>query len=316
MNNLLFIHNKPNVFNIGDFLCTPQHYFDFGMNSFNSALFLKNKQYNIILGGGAYINYGVNTAENYKNHKIIAWGIGGSEELNSDSKTRFNDILENYSAFGTRDINITSESIKFLPCVSVLNNIVDLNIGNQLGVFLNFDTAITSIEVLNDIKEYCNNNNILFGTNSLYQREFEKIFSKTDKIITNSYHVAYWSLLSGRKVKIIGSSSKFVNLLNMFGLNEKNIFIYDRNNINSLKEKFYEATKSDNFYTLDNYLEFKDRFRQINIDFANKLVDKGLVASAQLVPQSHSNVIKREIIYNFFIRLRSINNQVKIFLGK
>ena len=49
---------------------------------------------------------------------------------------------------------------------------------------------------------------------------FVDIFQNNQHIITNSYHAAYWGLLSGHNVTLLGYSSKFTSLLKIFNLDD------------------------------------------------------------------------------------------------
>lgn len=304
MNNLLFIHNKPKVFNIGDYLCTPIHYFDFGLRIHNNKLFLKENDYNCIVGGGAYKEHASNAIKDVKAGGIVTWAIGSSENSKITSPN-----LEKFHRFSTRDIKVANDfGVEFLPCVSVLSDLVDVPVGDKVGVFLNHDTDITESSDIETIKSYCESNDIVFGTNSLSPNAFKKVFSGTNRIITNSYHVIYWSLLSGRSIKILGYSSKFYSLLDMFDLNEEAITRYEPRK-GQLKTKVYELLKTDNYFRIENNEELKGDFRRMNINFANSLVESGFVPKAELNKKGHITSSFRYAKYRLYMSLKMLKNK-------
>lgn len=304
MRDLLFIHNKPTVFNIGDFLCTPQHYFDFGMNKKNNKLRLKKLKYNCVIGGGAYKNHAESILDTITAKNVVTWAIGSSENGVIEQPK-----IDKFHTFTTRDIAVARKyNVRFLPCVSVLSNIVDVKVGGKIGVFLNHDVNITKKSDLEEIKAYCEINDAVFGTNSFSQNEFIKLFSRTDRVITNSYHMAYWSLLSGRSVSILGYSSKFQSLIDMFEISNESMIKYDKKS-KSLKSVFYEAFDSKTFYSLNDSENTKKYFRQLNIDFANELVDMGIVSKASLIKQSKIDNLIRHVRYTTYMYIKNIKNK-------
>jgi polysaccharide pyruvyl transferase WcaK-like protein len=58
-------------------------------------------------------------------------------------------------------------------------------------------------------------NDSMFITNQAPEKDFMKCLAQSSHIITSSYHGAYWGLLSGRTVTLMGYSFKFKSLLNI-----------------------------------------------------------------------------------------------------
>lgn len=296
----IFVHHKPLVFNVGDFLCTPKHYFKF----------YSDKRI-VFIGGGVFYSYGIKRIDKYKDTKKVAWGIGSSFDL--DTNNRMTDenktyIMQTYDLYGTRDLDACFDGIDFLPCVSVFNNVTDIEKGDKTGVFLNFDSSITTQKVYEDICTYCKENNLLLGTNNLNEMEFKKQFARMDKIVTNSYHVAYWGLLSGREIILIGYSSKFRNLLKMFNINSNKLFEYRRGDPDELLKVFYKALEKQEFIGLINPEDYKDKFRQCNFEFAKKLKKLNIIQSFELIPQSEFQEKIRTIKYTVFLKILNYKN--------
>lgn len=310
INKLLFVFHKPKVFNIGDFLCTPQHYFDFGMQTFNNSNLLKNSEFNCIIGGGAYTRYAENLVGKINANKIASWGIGDSKDI---SEENYNVAIDKFIMFSTRDISLKNKNIRFVPCVSVFNSIVDIPApdSGKLGILLNYDSDITSSKSIDEVRRFCCDNNCIFGTNSLSQTKLKLLMAQVDKVITNSYHLAYWSLLSGREVCLLGYSSKFLELYKMFELKADKIYKYSRKQKDSIIDVVKSAYKADLFSKLYNPQDFKNEFRKININFANELQNIGIVRNVKVIKQTIFSERYRDVMYRAYLRLKLLKNSLK-----
>ena len=274
---ILFLRNRPDVFNLGDYLCTPAHYFDFDCKAYQSALFLKGEKYKVILGGGAFNDLGVGQDVQYD--KTVAWGVGSSIHGWDSLPTRADDLP--YIAYGVRDPDAVSDPSKVLPCVTCLHPLLQLPIGDETNIFLNFNDLITDRSLVKD-KNLIPGGKCDVYTNYLSELGFMKAFSKSRRIITNSYHVTYWSLLSGREVAIIGYSSKFRSLMKLVGLNPDSLIYYKAANQDDLRNCFPEIIKNDQFHRLNNSDEIKSSFIETNLKFADKLKEIGFVRDYRL----------------------------------
>jgi hypothetical protein len=158
-----------------------------------------------------------------------------------------------------------NDANQFLPCVSCLNEkIMSGPTGNKTLVFTNAnDQVSTKIETKDSQK--------LYLTNACTEAEFLATWKQCDKVITNSYHGIYWSLLSGRSVAPYGYSSKFINATAMFGIEfpVDNLYtVTSRSKLTDLinrKQTFISAKEPK--------LEY---FQALNLSFAASLETRGI----------------------------------------
>ena len=266
--NIRFIHQKPKFGNIGDDLCSPKHYFNF-----------KAKQRVNILGGGVedsfYFNKIKTLGLNY-NHSIL-WGVGQS--IKNPTTPHFIKELPFYS-WGLRDIDSVHQD-NFLPCVSCLHPMLDLpQTDSKTLIFLNFDKKITDKNIQKTIQEKYKNYIVLYNNCTL--NEFIEAFQNSQSIITNSFHGTYWGLLAGKRITLIGYSSKFYSLYRMFQLNPSFIIKVNRGNGFELIDAIEMAIHNNYWQQLNNALSFKEKFRSINLNFAKRLSSSDLFEKIEL----------------------------------
>ena len=314
---IVYYHHNKDHFNIGDFLCTPKHYFNF-----TAGGKLNQKSGGVlILGGGTYnSSFGAEYVKNFHLPINIGWGLGVTiDRDNPEDLKRSKDSIaaaaDLFDACSTRDIENAqlNGKLHFVPCVSVMSDIVELMPGNKTGIFLNADKYRTSIET---IRHYSNGQNpgILFSTNAIDELEFRYLFSKTNQIITNSYHVAYWGLLSGRQVAVAGYSSKFSSLIKLFNLDESKLLRYDKNNLQGLDHHIEEVLNNPHYYQqVPNHRDYISEFRSINIKYAETLRDRNLVSGFELIEQNEASLYSRtiEIHGNYDLVKKEVNRTAK-----
>ena len=279
---ILFLRNRPKLFNLGDYLCTPLHYFDLSCDPYQSALFLRNKNYKVILGGGAFNDLGVE--QNVPYEKTVAWGIGSSVHGLDSLPTRADNLP--YLMYGVRDPDAVSDPEKVLPCVTCLHPLLQLPVGDETNIFLNFNDKITDNSIVKE-KNLIPGNQCSIYTNYLSELQFMKAFSKSRRVITNSYHITYWSLLSGREVAIIGYSSKFRSLMKLVGLNPESLIYYNATKQNDFRNCFPEIIKNKQFHQLKNPDDVRNSFVETNLKFASKLKEIGFVRDYKLRQSSN-----------------------------
>lgn len=295
----VFLNHWPRTFNVGDFLLNPILYFDFGIKIYKKFIEKNNNfdETKLIIGGGAYLDLGVKKVKEISPKVSVSWSIGRSSNFNINNdkiESIVTSAEETYDFCGSRDIENTKGKIDFVPCVSVFNDIVDLPIGTKTGIFLNGNIKRTDSKIMEKYLELSRKNEeIIFSLNSFSEIEIKKMFSQTKHIITNSYHMAYWGLLSGRAVSIIGYSSKFTSLLNIFEKDESYLLRYDKNNLSDLEKLIDMSISKKTFLNLSNPHKFKERFKDLNFNFANKLVQNGVVPEAKLIDQNFNSLLKR-----------------------
>jgi len=223
-----YVPHYMDQYNIGDVLSNPLLYFDIKANS----------PVNIV-GGGVWQYW-------YDKPNTIYWAPGKSTKNIIDQYKKPKESLITCS----RDID---SGLRHVPCVSVMNKIVDTPIGTEsIFVMGNDDTV--------GFKIPDNMMSVMYTP-----IKYIDVFSKSNRISTNSYHAAYWGLLSGRKVRLYGYSSKFVSLLKGFGFTGNEHVRYDKGSPKSFNQAIRTNTE---WLTIDhNY--YKIMFREMNLDYAS-----------------------------------------------
>jgi len=276
-----FINQKGKFHNIGDILCSPKHYYDFQLNNGSPEI--------VIIGGGAFSRLGVPEAKSLKPAKSVLWAVGRSTSIDKKRGLGIRSVIgrilneievsRTHAIASVRDKCWARFGIRFVPCPSVHHPLTSIPPQDRLGVFINANTDVSGFDALKIVEIFCatGNSNTIVGSNGDDLESFIDDFSKTDRVITNSYHVCYWSLLTGRKVKLIGYSSKFVNLLKIFNISPSSLLIYIRGDgaslASTLKSAMHDTTP---WISLRNPNDYKDQFKSINDEFASDIVKKGV----------------------------------------
>jgi hypothetical protein len=291
---IYFLRNRPAIFNLGDYLCTPYHYFNFGVFCTQSGFLIKNRPHKVILGGGAYNDLGLNQPVDFD--KTILWGVGSSIHGTTSEAIKTKELP--YFLWGARDPDAVEDKKKVLPCVSCLHPITDILPGKKTAVFLNKDSSITDFNQINFAKinqEF----DVEVYTNYLDEISFSRCFSRANRIITNSYHVSYWSLLTGREVAIIGYSSKFRSLLKLFNLSPI-IFPYDTKDKKNLEDLIFSVLKQKQFHKVHSAVDYKIDFRRRNAQFANMCLANNFCRKIELVQQTKFLQQRRTLLYRLY----------------
>jgi hypothetical protein len=198
---IAYIH-RYDIENPGDLCSSPMHYLGNTRNGVVIDVFANDipemSVDAIIVGGGALLtNKKFVRNLNHKLDKIqskitIAWGVGYDPD-NIDSS-----IAEQFDLFSTREYKVNPK-MQWVPCSSVLHDIFrELENTTPTKDFLVVDHFKRSIEFNNAHTRIINRpNNIRNIAQQIADHRF---------VITSSYHVAYWSILMGRKCAIIGES--------------------------------------------------------------------------------------------------------------
>lgn len=254
VNNLLeikeivFVH-KFKTKNTGDLNICPKDYFSeyfsnfvtkkFDIDDFYYMNFIPNENRIFIVGGGGLINQNDNwnrwITDLCNNHKTILWGVGDNQHNNCKINYEIN--LENAALAGFRDINT---GYTYVPCVSCLSKLLDkrCEIKNNIVCVVHYEQLAE------------------FPYPTMYNnQDFEELISfisEGEIILTNTYHVAYWSMLMCKKVILFNIfSSKFKN------------FKYEIKKYSGNIEKDIKNLKIHN-----NYL---NECRKINLEFFEKV---------------------------------------------
>ena len=125
--------------NIGDYLCSPRHYFDFASD--RSVL---------IVGGGASNNFFCGRARKQRADVRIAWGIGQSWTLGDDASPLDRLIKAakrrlTYTKASTRDPLLAFDQLPLVPCVSVFHPVTEIAPGTDVGIFVNAHEQVSGV---------------------------------------------------------------------------------------------------------------------------------------------------------------------------
>ena len=244
-----------NLFNIGDSLCTPDVYFD-----------ISSEKDLRIIGGGVWNikKYGSDTDA----QKTILWAAG---ESHKDNMQRFTDITPfKFLEWSGRDRDLLKDKSRFVPCVSCFNDILlQAPKNSKTLIFTNANNAVSSKINMQET------DNLLIMTNAVSYNEFMEKWEQCDRVITNSYHGIYWSLLSGREVSPFGYSSKFISVMRLFDLELPVKQLYNNRGRYSLTDLVSNNDKK--FFKLDNPQAYLNEFKRLNLEFVNKLEKHGVI---------------------------------------
>lgn len=266
-----FIHRQPPRPNLGDHLCSPKHYYDFVAEPSAGTV--------AVIGGGAYTDFAVGVARTSKHDHRILWGVGRSLSThNPPLDLAAIDRLFDFCS--TRDPEWALNGIKLVPCASVFHPICDVMPGARTGLFLNASPT-TSGERIDDLlrERAARQADLVVATNAMPEPAFVRAFTETSCLVTNSYHVAYWGLLSGRAVTVIGYSSKFSSVLRLFEQDPNSVIQYRKGDSDALAAAIDQALSEPPRARLANPGPTKSAFREINDRFAADLVRIGLFQS-------------------------------------
>lgn len=193
LKDIIFIH-KLKTQNTGDKEICPYHYFSdyFDQfvvqkidNDYMSVLGFKKAVF--ILGGGGLINQNNdwNNAINQlaEHNPVIGWGIGFNQH--NGKKIDVNINLNKLALLGLRDFN---KGYPWLPCVSALKKELDTKtkIKRNIGCIIHYENTDLKFDYPTIY------NNIPFA-------DIMRFIAESNVIITNTYHMIYWTTLMGKK---------------------------------------------------------------------------------------------------------------------
>ena len=265
-----YIHHQPLRGNIGDYLCSPRHYF-----SFQGAIPGLS-----IVGGGVFQDFGYKKLKeaNLQLNKSVLWGAGRSIRNKTDVREKTSSL--GYRLWGLRDIDLISSPNTFLPCCSCLHPMLDapLSSTNDVLVFINKDKKVTTKDGIDKIAMLSKKNNWTLLLNNCSENEVAESLATHSTIITNSFHGAYWSLLMGKEIVLMGYSSKFESVLRGFDLKVDRFIPINRGCTHSLLDAIESLDIQKHRIRLSDSHDYLHRFRQLNITFAQSLVENKLAS--------------------------------------
>lgn len=191
------IVKRKDAANIGDFSCSPALYFNLPVidvididdkRSIDNYL---RKRMNFIIGGGGllYSPKWINNMEEIVNNapNTFIWAIGKNAH-GEDREYKYPEFLSKARLVGLRDRDQTE--YPWLPCVSCMSDVFDV-----------IEKPIQPTIVYS-------HHNAKIEQNSKTNKEFQTMKDAVDylslgeKVITNSYHGAFWSILLEKEVII------------------------------------------------------------------------------------------------------------------
>jgi hypothetical protein len=270
----------PDVYNIGDDLCSPKHYYDFSIQRNDISV--------LVAGGGVFSDLGYRCAKLEPADIKIIWGFGLSNPLSKNHKTtsifkKIKSFYRNYiskklySFSSSRDPLAVNLGYEFIPCPSCFHEMTEVPLGLKTGVVVNANPKThggnvdVSLEKLRNLFP-----DVIFETNAMSEKDAIHFFESVDKIVTNSYHFAYWSLLSGRKIQLISYSTKFTGLLEIFDLTPDLSKSYQKEDAISLESYISISLEKPDWIFASNHHDVLRKFRALNNDFANKINNASL----------------------------------------
>lgn len=287
--NIFAHHATPKVPNIGDQLCAPYRYFRFTL--IPRSRFMGRC---LVVGGGAIAG----AQDLYRDagyRARIVWAAGTSRAFGKTPAQPPTGVLRRMRQklgqirrsavrrvkHGLRGGEIVVASSRdpdpsnydmFVPCVSCFHDVCDTPRGTGLAVIINENPDVSGeARTLLDALR-AKYPDVLFATNAMTEEQLLEIFSRTDRIITNSYHMTYWSLLSGGKVRVIGYSSKLESVLSIFGFSPDHLLRYSRGDRDGLESALRTALDCEDWLSLSDPDTVLDRFRGLNLNFAKNVM--------------------------------------------
>lgn len=259
--------NRIDKDNLGDWLCSPLNYYYEYFSKFNIVRHdidfidwheIKRDDI-VIIGGSGMFNVTISFNENINKllnrcDNVIAWSVGfNTHDKQWFQGNEFPDILINKFKLCTiRDYNHDSK-IEYLPCPSVFafaNSNFEI-IKRKFGIIEHKDLPI---------------NGDFYGieriSNAYSLSEVKNFISTSECIITNSYHMGYWSLLLKKKVIIV---DKFSTKFDYYKY--RPIFIYTAGK--SSKDLQEEIEKA--FNEAENYSEAYNEAIELNNEFFSRV---------------------------------------------
>ena len=280
---------RPEIYNIGDDLCSPRHYYDFSTEKLASVL---------VAGGGVFSDFGYRCVKIKPADIKIIWGFGLSQSLSSADKQAgfikyaFRTIKRKYGKYiakktyhfsSSRDPFVVDLGYVFVPCPSCFHPITEVSVGSNIGVVVNANPKTHGGAVETTLKNLRTMfPDVIFATNDLSEEEALSFLGKVDRVVTNSYHFAYWSLLGGRRVQLISYSTKFTGLLQIFGLTPEVSQWYKKQDSLSLQTCIETSLTTPNWIYAPNHNALLEKFRVLNNNFAGTIHNSPLPINVNL----------------------------------
>ena len=250
----------------------------------------------VIIGGGVFSDFGSKRLRQLglSQKSTVLWGIGTSRAEGGLAPHERDWDEKSYLLAGLRDKDRLPHGELYLPCVSALHEMLDEEPKeSRCLVFLNADPKVTSAESRAHLESLAKARDWLFLTNDCNEEEFRELFEKASHVVTNSYHGAYWSWLSGRQACVLGHSSKFESLFLSLDLPKEKLVRYQREESMALA-KALEKIEEGSFLALEDSKKTLASCRDLNQKFAERLQQLGGCQSYQLkCPKASQNLLEK-----------------------
>lgn len=277
-------HVDPTPYNVGDDFCAPYHYFDFQAADTDGL-----GERCLVIGGGTIPNADTIFADLRYTVRIL-WAVGRStpfrearatplgrpvvRKLKKSLRLSFHKPkphTQSRVVATTRDPSSVTPACQLLPCVSCLHGVCDVPGGDGIALIVNENPSVSG--EVSELRRVIGDQSmdLVFETNAASMSRIKRVFSSCNRIITNSYHIAYWGLLSGKRIQFVGYSSKSVELLRLFGFENQLRAEVPRGDGVRFRNALFDAVRNPEWIGLENAQETKERFRKINRDFALRL---------------------------------------------
>ena len=276
--------------NLGDLLCSPSSYFK-----------LESDTRTVIIGGGIQSNYITGEERPPDGYdKVVVWGGG----LSSHPQKALQSGIDGLDVWTIRDREIVPSVQHWLPCVSCMHPMLDHpaveSVPGRSLLYVNADPVIYSPSALMKSRKIATEHGLDFCTNRADERDFFDMWHKCERVVTNSYHGIYWSLLAGKEVVVFGYNFKFTSVLSMFGLGNK-IITFEKRDRAKLEAATREAVAGQNTVCLPDAAKVLGEYREMQRRFAQRLVEQHIILSFSqttyvknfIRPKSNSREIKR-----------------------
>lgn len=250
-----------------------------------------------VLGGGVFQDLGEKALSRMgvAPAQVVLWGVGRSSKRSNQPLPPVSALP--YPAWGLRDRDGVTDDAHFLPCVSCLHPMLDQPIdGNGTLLFVNADPRVTRPGDTRALQALASSRGWHFLHNSCTDEDMAEALRCHRRVITNSFHGAYWSLLSGHEVKVVGYSSKFESLLTTLGIDPAKLYRYNKprkyavrrwlthfDQANQLCRQITRCADTSEWFQLEDAAALRARFRQINLQFAHRLVNDQIFERVELI---------------------------------
>lgn len=211
MKTLSISIHDPN--NLGDQVCNPTDYFHIPdvvkVDAWDLGAWADDKESNMIFGGGGLIHgvlaEAIRCVNRNPNRKLIAWGLGHNQH--GETTNDYGGTLDGFDLIGVRDFKRAAlQGWDYVPCASCMSEEFGMKILQDdprdfVSIYSHRETPVS-------LKAPCSFR--CWRNDAERLSSVLRFMSRSEIIITNTYHGAYWAMLLNRGVIIFKPfSSRF-----------------------------------------------------------------------------------------------------------